>query len=300
MKQFLYLDTDIVNSIIAQSEKGLVQSQTMEDTYSSTKSNQLQSEVNGKGTVGGSLVKLAKLEANLTGKIQGETGRSTTTTSHDIVNKTLHDAAFDIACENIKVIPTKYGDMNNDETGNYLEITRTFDFVDFDYLERIFSKNGVMDFLKKNKEQCLRAEGEHLKQQGNREERRVKGNEIDKGIKKKIQESTEEYDNIVTLIGVAKSIFPYTRMLISYDGYLIPLSEKYFRVDPTDLGFKYGGEITCVGMVTNLIGEDTDPNDEKNIFATLQFTINEALRRILPTAEKNLCVIHPIAIYYGS
>ena len=28
MKQFLYLDTDIVNSIIAQSEKGLIQEQS--------------------------------------------------------------------------------------------------------------------------------------------------------------------------------------------------------------------------------------------------------------------------------
>ena len=88
-------------------------------------------------------------------------------------------------------------------------------------------------------------------------------------------------------------------MLISYDGYLVPLSEKYFRVDPTDLGFKYGGEITCVGLVTNIIGEDTDPGDSKNIFATLQFTVNEAIRKILPTKEANLCVIHPIAIFYG-
>lgn len=30
MKQFLYLDTDIVNSIIAQSEKGLIQEQSEE------------------------------------------------------------------------------------------------------------------------------------------------------------------------------------------------------------------------------------------------------------------------------
>jgi len=31
MKQFLYLDTDIVNSIIAQSEKGLIQEQSEEN-----------------------------------------------------------------------------------------------------------------------------------------------------------------------------------------------------------------------------------------------------------------------------
>lgn len=89
-------------------------------------------------------------------------------------------------------------------------------------------------------------------------------------------------------------------MLISNDGYLVPLNLKYFRVDPIDLGFKYGGEITCVGMITNIIGKDTNPNDDKNIFATLQFTANEVLRSILPTSQNNLCIVHPIAVYYGS
>ena len=76
--------------------------------------------------------------------------------------------------------------------------------------------------------------------------------------------------------------------------------DRYFRIDAQNLGFKYGGEITCVGMITNIIGEDTDPNDSQNIFATLQFSVNEVLRQLLPTKERNLCVIHPIAVYYGN
>ena len=88
-------------------------------------------------------------------------------------------------------------------------------------------------------------------------------------------------------------------MLISFDGFLIPMDEKYFRIDPSNLGFKYGGEMTCVGLITNIIGEDTEPCDKKDMFASLQFSINELLRIMLPTKEKNLCVIHPIAVYYG-
>lgn len=99
---------------------------------------------------------------------------------------------------------------------------------------------------------------------------------------------------------LVRQIIPYNRMLISSDGYLIPLDDRYFRIDAQNLGFKYGGEITCVGMITNIIGEDTDPNDSQNIFATLQFSVNEVLRQLLPTKERNLCVIHPIAVYYGN
>ena len=36
MKQFLYLDTDIINSIIAQTEKGLVQSLSDEEVSTET------------------------------------------------------------------------------------------------------------------------------------------------------------------------------------------------------------------------------------------------------------------------
>ena len=38
----------------------------------------------------------------------------------------------------------------------------------------------------------------------------------------------------------------------------------------------------------------------KNILASLQFYINEALKAILPTKEENICVIHPIVIYYNN
>ena len=71
------------------------------------------------------------------------------------------------------------------------------------------------------------------------------------------------------------------------------------KLDYSNIGFMYGGDITCVGMITNIIEKDTNPNDDKSIFATLQFSVNEVLRSILPTKEENICVIHPIAVYYN-
>ena len=57
--------------------------------------------------------------------------------------------------------------------------------------------------------------------------------------------------------------------------------------------------MTCVGMATNIIGKDAAPLDDKNAIAQIQHMANESLRAFLPTAEDNLCVIHPIALYYG-
>lgn len=135
---------------------------------------------------------------------------------------------------------------------------------------------------------------------GSAKYRNSNSNAIRAKIKEAVAASGKQYDGIKEIIDMVRQIIPYNRMLISSDGYLIPLDDRYFRIDAQNLGFKYGGEITCVGMITNIIGEDTDPNDSQNIFATLQFSVNEVLRQLLPTKERNLCVIHPIAVYYGN
>lgn len=300
MKQFLYLDTDIVNSIIAQAEKGLVTSTSNEKEVSDTEEKTSSSTIATTGKIGGSLLKLVKAEADITGELESVENGATTYASREIVAKTLHDAAFDIACSKIPLAIVSMGDQSHDETGNYVELTRVFDFVDFDYLEGLFATDGVIEFVKKSAAEQIEAKAEEIKAETNREQLRKSGNNFKAEVKKLIATSNKQYDDIAKIIKVMRSMIPYSRMLISSDGYLIPLSDKYFRVDYSDIGFKYGGEITCVGMITNIIGEDCAPCDENNIFATLQHTSNEILRNLLPTKEKNICVIHPIAIYYGN
>ena len=102
-----------------------------------------------------------------------------------------------------------------------------------------------------------------------------------------------------SMIKLIKILIPYKHILLSRNKYIILIDNKYFQIDPNCMEFKYDGTITCIGMVTNLIGEDFDPIDNGNVFEKIQFSDNEALRGLLPTKEKNLCVLHPIAIYYG-
>ncbi len=298
MKQFLYLDTDIVNSIIAQSEQGLIQSFSDEKVSSETEADSSKIAANVNAQLGGSLAKLVKAEADLSGSLESVESNSSTATSREIISKTMHDAAFSIAYNCINPIKVEYGNQSADDTGNYVEMKRVFDFVDFDYLERLFEKGGIIDYAKRNTAEQIEAEAEKVKEGYNREQLRKAGNKFKTEVRKIVDESNKSFDEIAIVIKVLRGLIPYNRMLISSDGYLIPLNTRYFRVDPIDLGFKYGGEIICVGMITNIIGEDANPNDDKNVFATLQFTANEVLRRILPTSQSNLCVIHPIAIYY--
>lgn len=298
MKQFLYLDTDIINSIIAQSEQGLVTEISNENETGTHKEKGYTGEVQGQANASASFWKFAKAEAAGSLDIGYESNKGNHETYREIINKTLHDAAFDFAYKYIK--PTKYSSNSNnpDEYGDYVELVRVFDFVDLSFLEKLFSKEGILDYLKKDTKKKADSQMQETESSLTREQLRS----VRKALKEKAQElikaQNQEYDDIHDLLSMYGKILPYSRMMISSDGYLIPLEDKYFRINPENLGFKYGGEITCVGIVTNIIGEDTNPEDNKNIFATLQFTVNEMLRAILPTEEKNICVIHPIAVYY--
>ena len=130
----------------------------------------------------------------------------------------------------------------------------------------------------------------------NREQNRRNGANLKNEIKKLVEGQFDEMRNIVSAL---RGILPYDRLLLSpTDGCLVPLEDKYFRIDPKGLGFKYGGEMICIGRVTNVIGEDTDPCDNSFIFSTIQFQVNEAFRKILPTKHSNLYVLHPMAVYY--
>lgn len=300
MKQFLYLDTDIVNSILAQAEKGLVISASAEKGVSKSDGEAFESEVNTDGKIGGSLLKLVSAEAKITGKLSGTENSSETYNSREIVSKTLHDAAFDMAYDQISPATIRFGDTHYDETGTYVQLTRVFDFVDFDYLEGLFATGGIIEFIKKSEAEKIEEEAEKIKSQTSRDQLRKLGTSFKTAVKQAVGANSKQYDDIAAIIRALRSLIPYSRMLISNDGYLIPLADKYFRADYSTIGFNYGGEITCTGMITNIIGKDCDPCDESNIFATIQHASSEILRAFLPTKEENLCVLHPIALYYGN
>ena len=67
MKQFIYLYTDIVNSIIAQKEKGLVLETASEHEDTAGKENTKTGNISLDGSVSGGIWKFAQAQAELSG-----------------------------------------------------------------------------------------------------------------------------------------------------------------------------------------------------------------------------------------
>jgi len=299
MKQFIYLDTDIVTSIIAQQEKGIITQTSFENETEDTESSSGSIATKGNAKGQAKFWKFVNAEGEFGVSSEYKNANGSRSSTKDVAEKILHDAAFDIAYSYIKPVQVSSGDTSVGEEGEYLELLRVFDYVDFEYLTSLFDKGSVIDFIKKNEAEKIETEAHRATQELNREQFRKAETATKNRIKQSINISNKQYDDIQMIIKAIKGLIPYNRMLVSNDGFLIPLDDKYFRINPSSLGFKYGGMMTCVGMVTNIIGKDSEPIDDKNVFSKLQFSVNEVLRNMLPTKNDNLCVIHPIAIYYG-
>lgn len=65
MRHFLYLDTDIVNSIIAQQEKGIIDAITTENENGINNNRTKSVDIESSGEVGANVWKLANAEARL-------------------------------------------------------------------------------------------------------------------------------------------------------------------------------------------------------------------------------------------
>jgi len=296
MKLFIYLDTDIVNSIIAQKDNGLISEISKSDESTSAKTTQKNTQFSSEGKIEGGLSKLIKAQGSIALSADISNGNLAQSVFKEIETKTLHDAAFDLAYEEIKADSSlKHEDA---DLGAFVELNGLFKVIDFEYLEKLFSKDSLLEFLKKNSKNEIEAKAKGIESELNREQRRHVEAERKKELQHLINDSNQQYDAISEIINVIKQVIPYNRMLLSSEGYLIPLEDNYFRDNPSTIGFKHGGYITCVGYITNTIGKTSAPHVD-NVFATVQHSVNEVIRSLLPTAKEDLFVLHPIALYYG-
>ena len=62
--------------------------------------------------------------------------------------------------------------MDYCEEGNYLELNRVFDCIDFDYLEGLFEKDSVIDFIKESEKRKIEEAATAVVEELNREQKR--------------------------------------------------------------------------------------------------------------------------------
>lgn len=215
----------------------------------------------------------------------------------DIQKKIIHDESFDnffSYLENNEMFKT-----TDYKVGDFVRCNSKFKIFDLNYFLKLFDENGFIDFLNKSNKEKANQIIEKEKSKLNREQRREKREEIEKIEKEAyeiVKKQEDEYKSIETVINVIKSIMPYEKIIL-IDQFFLAGEDKYFRDNPEMLGFKYGGEISFVGYITNIV-DQKEEIDNEGIDALTEFKnlVNSSILKFI--SNKEILVVHPIAIYY--
>ena len=183
---------------------------------------------------------------------------------------------------------------SNFEIGDVIKIKENVTFFDFNYFENMFSNNGVISYLIKQKKLELNKIKESIpKAQKQKPEVTIRIKEMEE----KLKINEEERKTTAEIIAVARTILPYDRFIMT-NNCLVVINDECFRDNAKNVAFKYGGTIEIVGYVTNIITESSQEDNQcSNVFFDTYKLINQVLMKFYTNVEK-IYVIHPLVMYY--
>ena len=288
MKRFLYYNQDSVNSFLAQIEQGLLVKRSEGEEESDTTS----TTTGIKADVSGDLsAKVFGIGAALKGSIQGEDSVTDAATSliQKVHEKVLHDYAFEMVYEYIT--DNHLANNTDSQIGDIVLVDEQPVFMDFKYMQGLFADNGAGKLINDQNKKKYDELKDSLK--GKQISAQVKV-ELDK-LKAVVANAEAERKETAKMLEVIRNTLPFKRFVMTKN-MLIPLDDESLRDDPDTVAFKYGGNMTIVGYVTNVISADK-PMQGGNKLANLYSSINQIMLKLYEGQEK-IYVVHPVAIFY--
>ena len=288
MKRFLYYNQDSVNSFLAQIEQGLLVKKSDGEEASDTASTSTGTRADVTGDLS---AKVFGIGAALKGDIQSEETVSEAATSliQQVHEKVLHDYAFEMVYEYITA--NQLANNTNPRIGDIVLINEQPVFMDFKYMQALFADNGAGKLINdQNKKKY-----DELKDSTKGKQIPVQAKiELDK-MKVMVANAETERKETAKMIEVIQNTLPFKRFVMT-SNMLIPLDDDSFRDDPDTVAFKYGGEMTILGYVTNIISSEKS-EQKGNKLTSLYSTINQIMLTLYE-GQDHIFVVHPVAIYY--
>lgn len=288
MKRFLYLNNDTLSSYMSQIEDGLIKNKI--ETTKTDLENEKVTKATVQAAASVDLKILSKgAEANIDSTLETDRKNKDLDSYSNSVEKIIFDETIDRLEEYLN--DNHYLD-GNDDIGSFIKTEEQIYIVDLEYYKNIFSNDNVLNFIKNSTiNERYNERVSEIEKTGNGKKAEYDSDKLLKEIKKDVD---KEYIEVSNNIDAILNIIPYSKFGIMGD-YLISLDEEYFRDKTKVVAFKYGGKMTCLGHLTNIINNDVI-TDGSNIFSSFPSIINSIMLTFFN--KKEIKIIHPIAIYY--
>lgn len=287
MKKFLYINKETLTSFISQFEDGLITNKNENESngQENKKKNIAGIDANAKASA---KIFGQGIGANIDSNIESEREKNAKSNKSITLEKIMLDNLFDRLNKHLEANQLL---EKNSEIGDFVKSEEEMHIVDLEYYKNIFSTGStVLDFVKQ----------QEVNEELNNIEFEVSGNgnkaSYDKGKKEKEikKQIDDKYNEIYKMLQAILNIIPYNKFGIMGE-YLVSLDDNFFRDKQQAVAFKYGGEMTLFGYITNIINDETNTNDS-NIFSTFPSIINSFMLSFFN--KKEIKIVHPIAIYY--
>lgn len=289
MRRFLYLNNDSLYSYISQINDGLPTKATKTNNFSEEKGKEIKADVNGKINVDFKLLGKG-FGANLDADIGDVASKTILNQQTDLIEKIIYDEAFDKLQKHLT--DNKLLKEDNINIGDFFEVSDEMFIVDLEYYKNIFSNDAVLDFIKTSEvENKYSVARQSIVSTGNGSKAKYDKEKLKKEIEKQIN---QEYEGVKKTINAILNIVPYNKFGIM-NNYLIVLDDEYFRDKTKVVAYKYGGKMTMLGYMTNIVKNDVIC-DDSNVFRTFPTLINTFMLGFFNKSE--IKIIHPVAIYY--
>ncbi|MEL7659568.1 DUF6414 family protein [Acetobacterium wieringae] len=279
MKDFLYLDTDYLDSYLSQINNGLIE----KTTDSVTDQNELKNEKNGtekemktevdaetkigfpgfasvKGT--GKIMAELKMPKSSLSFTETEIGQS-------IITRSVHDNAlndFFIYIDENKLY------HQEPKLSSFYYNSIDFKLIDFEYIYQIFNNDLMKKLVPAFSHKAKPENGQPL--------------------------------NLMDSLKLCIEVFPFSSFLYGKN-FIVPLKPDFLRGKSNELIFKYSGKISVLGKTTRKVGLLSEMNAQLNIepnpFETTYQGIDDIFVQMLKSMDSTVddkpYIISPIAIF---
>lgn len=285
LKRFVYLDTDIINSSLAQVFDGLPKFNETEVTDSTQTGNNIEkSKTTHKIEYSLGIPALLGFKHGINADTVKQIDIVTQTSAgRELLSKVLDDNGHDLFVDHLIKQELMVLNSTPDTTGSYFQITDSLELSNISYIYDVLTSVSYLTYLK----------NEFISDYIARHPGSVKQNKVEAEAKKYVDSQVSQYNNLRLL----DLVFPHDNFIV-YKDYIIFFKEQFLRESYKSLKYGYTGLSTLVGVVTGVLSEKEFIGNhlitESEI--ALQEVFEVALKTLSP--EKSFKVITPISWYF--
>lgn len=320
MKEIIYLDTDLMNSMLAQLDEGLIQNFSLEQgaQESETEGNQSTRSKNAgfKGSVNASTGLLPggglRLDASLgnNGSEGSNHSRTILESQKDILNKAFHDYALDRLTYKLTEgdylvdgPDFKEGDLHLGED--------TFKFFDFELLKNVIDHKSLQEIMLFTENSPISGLTEALEIIGRKRKGKLTSRDQNKlGYAELIDENYENLLPIINLFKVLETFSTYSEKafgnssVIKIGNKIGFLKKNYLRDSSVTLSFRTDKSrnvkflVRIIGVKDVVYNESKMPNLGVGNLDQIPNLIFDVLLGSFEVIKEGDVLVTPIAIYY--